>query len=589
MAITFNKKSWKSRISEHPTRRRLTIVDASLSYSLVDVAREEGTVEQVGDTFDKSTMDDLENRIEAGFTSAQDTVDDLQEQIDEMPSLDDTKTIDIGWKESGTSNTASDTIRVNPFEVYSGTVGTGYIPPVEGSTSQQGTPTPSNPVDIVGVGVKQQDDTYSVTVGNVTASGLAYPLYEGDVLDFVNGKVIRATGYKTLDGSENWVSPVSTTYSLLMEDMMSGYAQVGFSNRFLRNSASNTIRFGTNNKYLSILNVDINGVTDLATWKTWLSNNETYIVYPLAEPVEETVTITGVNKVITGFIPSAKFFQIGRKFCQETPVKNWSEGLNSYYKGMVLNVTNDAFITEEPVDTSRVNEIRTMYAYDYDNEQFLASVAGEIYTSTGSISCDLRVTDIWGCGANGQHQYHEDTSIPVDLPNRLLTNSNGFPIELTPVNQSDVSSLVVGSPVSFRITGELYILLWMGVTLTEYVNGMHLSKFYKFVPWNDTRDGVHYSTHYINIEKGTTFNLSDETTLINYHFLQCYIRGNQSSDPRDYLEWTVTDSNVAITAKASATGYGTGLILEVDHRRDGDETGDYDTHETIIINVVAGS
>ena len=72
-----------------------------------------------------------------------------------------------------------------------------------GETSQEGTPTPSDPVDIVGIGVRQQDGTYTVRIdyddgderfGSITASGLAYPLYEGDVLDFVNGKVIRNNG-----------------------------------------------------------------------------------------------------------------------------------------------------------------------------------------------------------------------------------------------------------------------------------------------------------------------------------------------------------------------------------------------------------
>lgn len=551
MAITFNKKSWKSRISEHPTRRRLTIVDQSLSYSLVDVAREEGTVEQVGDTFDKSTMDDLENRIENIAITAQAECDGLQEQIDEMPSLDDTKAIDIGWKESGTRNTASDTIRVNPFEVYSGTV--------EKKT---------------GKNLFNKDDSSLVGEYFITNEGqLSGQTY------FTQSVILPIKSNTTYTVSKTAGNRFGlATFTSYPTSTMQSTIYV-----FDQRASSITITSGNSDTYLVayVFNsqVDTGTVEDMLA-SVQIEKGSTATTY---EPYTE-------SKVITGFIPSAKFFQMGRAFCQETPVKNWSEELNSYYKGMRLNVTNDAFITEEPVDTSRVNEIRTMYAYDYDNEQFLASVAGEIYTSTGSISCDLRVTDIWGCGANGQHQYHSDTTVPVDLPNRLLTNANGFPIELTPVNQSDVSSLVVGSPVSFRITGELYILLWMGGTLTEYVNGMHLSKFYQYDDsWTDTRDGVHYNTHYIYIEKGTTFNLSDETTLINYHFLQCSIRGNQSSDPRDYLEWTVTDSNVAITATASATGYGTGLILEVDHRKNGDETGDYDTHETIIVNVVAGS
>jgi hypothetical protein len=42
-----------------------------------------------------------------------------------------------------------------------------------------------------------------------------------------------------------------------------------------------------------MIEVNISGVTDLATWKTWLSNNNTIITYPLATPTEESITLTG--------------------------------------------------------------------------------------------------------------------------------------------------------------------------------------------------------------------------------------------------------------------------------------------------------
>ena len=60
-------------------------------------------------------------------------------------------------------------------------------------------PNPDYPQDINGIGFKRPDGTYTVTIsyddgdehyGTIIASGLAYPLYEGDVLDFVNGKVM---------------------------------------------------------------------------------------------------------------------------------------------------------------------------------------------------------------------------------------------------------------------------------------------------------------------------------------------------------------------------------------------------------------
>lgn len=172
------------------------------------------------------------------------------------------------------------------------------------SGTQTTIPSPLFPEDIVGIGTRNFDGTYRVSIdyddgdehyGTITASGLAYPLYEGDVLDFVNGKVIRANGYKVLDGSENWQAGIGD-FELTISDMLSGSYLDGKSDRFKVISAGslddNTIKLGDNNQKLYIL-TNISGVTDVATWKTWLSNNNTTIVYPLATPVDEYITLTG--------------------------------------------------------------------------------------------------------------------------------------------------------------------------------------------------------------------------------------------------------------------------------------------------------
>lgn len=61
----FTKKTWKNRIAEYINRRRLTMEDGSTN--LVTVARDEGTISQEGDAFNAANMNDLEDRIEAGF------------------------------------------------------------------------------------------------------------------------------------------------------------------------------------------------------------------------------------------------------------------------------------------------------------------------------------------------------------------------------------------------------------------------------------------------------------------------------------------------------------------------------------------
>ena len=59
------KKIWKNRITEFPTRRELTKEDGSSE--IVTVTRNEGTVSEEGDAFDADTMNNLEERIDAGF------------------------------------------------------------------------------------------------------------------------------------------------------------------------------------------------------------------------------------------------------------------------------------------------------------------------------------------------------------------------------------------------------------------------------------------------------------------------------------------------------------------------------------------
>ena len=61
----FTKKKWKNRIAEYINRRLLTMEDGSTN--LVTVARDEGTISQEGDAFNAANMNDLEDRIEAGF------------------------------------------------------------------------------------------------------------------------------------------------------------------------------------------------------------------------------------------------------------------------------------------------------------------------------------------------------------------------------------------------------------------------------------------------------------------------------------------------------------------------------------------
>lgn len=69
------KKTWKNRIAEYINRRRLTMEDGSTN--LVTVARDEGTISQEGDAFNAANMNDLEDRIEAGFDEVNQSLTEL--------------------------------------------------------------------------------------------------------------------------------------------------------------------------------------------------------------------------------------------------------------------------------------------------------------------------------------------------------------------------------------------------------------------------------------------------------------------------------------------------------------------------------
>lgn len=72
----FTKKTWKNRIAEYINRRLITMEDGSTS--LVTVARDEGTISQEGDAFNAANMNNLEDRIAAGFEEINQSLTNIQ-------------------------------------------------------------------------------------------------------------------------------------------------------------------------------------------------------------------------------------------------------------------------------------------------------------------------------------------------------------------------------------------------------------------------------------------------------------------------------------------------------------------------------
>ena len=113
MSITaWAKKVWKDRQTEYPTRRTLTKTDGS--QEIVTVARNEGAVSQEGDAFSAANMNDLEERIDAGFT-------DVNRKLSVRYNAD-TDTIQVYYDDTWIDWAAA---RIQATVLFDGIAGTG--------------------------------------------------------------------------------------------------------------------------------------------------------------------------------------------------------------------------------------------------------------------------------------------------------------------------------------------------------------------------------------------------------------------------------------------------------------------------------
>ena len=73
--MSFIRKTWVDRQSATPAQRKLTNVNDLSDVKYVVVERDEGTVTVQGDVFDAATMNNLEERINDGFSGVPDFTD----------------------------------------------------------------------------------------------------------------------------------------------------------------------------------------------------------------------------------------------------------------------------------------------------------------------------------------------------------------------------------------------------------------------------------------------------------------------------------------------------------------------------------
>ena len=129
---------------------------------------------------------------------------------------------------------------------------------------------------------------------------LGQTVYGGEV-DVAGGEVTETTGYKLFTGAEgeNWQNyAAGNGYYIQISDMASLNNGNGLYNLFPAYSGVNNlgVRLGFNNNVLYVYQANtIDGVSDVATWKTWLSTHNLQACYPLATPTTAQITPTEIN------------------------------------------------------------------------------------------------------------------------------------------------------------------------------------------------------------------------------------------------------------------------------------------------------
>ena len=172
--------------------------------------------------------------------------------------------------------------------------GTGSYVSATGTVTQDGTPTPTNPIDPV---FFQQGDMVLRKVGNYA-----------DSYDATTHKITRRVGEKVFDGTETWVQ--NTEYNRFVwfsNDMIDAVARslTLYCTHYIGIRAS-TLDYGYiyngNNRALMITD----SAADVTAWKQFLAQQyaagtPVTVWYPLAEPVEENWSATRYNENV--YIP----------------------------------------------------------------------------------------------------------------------------------------------------------------------------------------------------------------------------------------------------------------------------------------------
>ena len=185
-----------------------------------------------------------------------------------------------------------------------------------GRTTQDGTPTPENPVDLVSVGdsgsitvnVTGENDAQSMTIS--TPNGLpGIPVTDGgnytdsngqhwicDEIDLAKGVYVQRTGVAVYDGSsdESWVyyAEGANQFNIPVTNFYHArYIPVVYCSHFVADIIGNrSTKYEISYSYTSGVAVNTNLAKSLSEWRTWLAENPITMLYRLATPIETPLT-----------------------------------------------------------------------------------------------------------------------------------------------------------------------------------------------------------------------------------------------------------------------------------------------------------
>lgn len=184
---------------------------------------------------------------------------------------------------------------------------TNYL--ISGNTVQDGTPSPENPVPVVGCGT----DTAGEWTLPLTVNGVEYPIYLGQVETTRRIKKLVLTGEEV--GINKRTSPVNSYYiPIARNDWPRSTTGYGMSSHFVQNRAVETLVNGKFYVGSTAFSFCLDGCADVAAFKSYLSaqyaaGTPVTVWYVLAEP--ETAVVNEPLMKIGDYADTVSFVQAG--------------------------------------------------------------------------------------------------------------------------------------------------------------------------------------------------------------------------------------------------------------------------------------